>query len=67
MPGPEELAGTVTVDSLAAGVGVQVEFAWTPAEVGKYRLRVVADIDNVVIETDENNNELTIEVRVKKH
>lgn len=65
--GPEGQVGTVTVDCLAAGAGTAVEFTWTPAEAGKYLLRAAADVGNVVIETDENNNELTGEVRVKKH
>ena len=65
--GPEEPVGTVTVELLPAGASTAIELTWTPAEAEKYLLRAVADAGDAVKETNETNNELTIEVRVKKH
>ena len=65
-PGPEELVGTAFVDSLPAGQNTPAGFVWTPAKSGTYRLRAVADAEGVINETNETNNELAIEVQVRK-
>jgi len=42
----------------------QVKFDWTPATSGDYTLRVTVDPDDYVAETNEGNNELTLDVTV---
>ena len=55
---------TRTVDDIPAGGSANVTLEWLPTKVGDYNLTVVADSDDVIVETDEGNNELTIEVSV---
>ena len=45
-----------TVSSLNAGATANVNYTWTPTAGGTYRLKVVADSDGEVFESDETNN-----------
>lgn len=45
-----------------AGAETQLEFNWAPTSGGAYILKVVADIDNEVSESNESNNESSVEV-----
>ena len=62
----DALVETKSVESLAAGANTTVEFSWTPEEAKTYVLKVVADVDNAVNESNESNNEMTKEVTVLK-
>lgn len=54
----EETIGEVTIDELAAGEQVTIDIGnWTPT-TGLHRLTVVADADDDVEETSEENNRL---------
>ncbi len=46
----------VTIQSLNAGGSVFAEIQWTPSEAGKYAIRVIADHENAVMESNEDNN-----------
>jgi uncharacterized repeat protein (TIGR01451 family) len=48
--------GSGELPSLAAGESHDVSFEWT-AEPGAHSFKIIADIDNTVMETDETNNE----------
>jgi len=52
------LIETETIASLAAGAETSVDFSWTP-DAGDYTLKVTADPDNAIPESDTGNNELT--------
>jgi len=60
-----ELVGVKTVESLVAGGEVTLEFEWTPSEAKTYELRAVVDPDNVIDESNETNNEMTVTVEVQ--
>jgi len=51
--------GEQTVSSLPAGNSTELEFVWTPTELGAHVLNAVADVNCEVNETDETNNALT--------
>ena len=50
---------TQTVSGLASEDSTAVSFSWTPAAAGDYSLTVTADSGDVIIESDETNNELS--------
>ncbi len=52
------LIDTKTIASLAGGAETWVDFSWTPG-AGDYTLKVTADPDNALPESDLTNNELT--------
>ncbi|MCC5994665.1 MAG: hypothetical protein LM587_03705, partial [Candidatus Aenigmarchaeota archaeon] len=53
------------VDSLAAGANTTLIFSWTPTAVGTYTLKAVADTENTVKESNEDNNMASTTVTVK--
>ena len=55
---------TRTVDDIPAGGSANVTLEWLPTQSRDYNLTVIADSDDVIVETNEGNNELTIEVSV---
>ncbi|HJH26597.1 MAG TPA: hypothetical protein C5S37_07430 [Methanophagales archaeon] len=55
---------TVTVPSLNASDSKSVSFNWIPEQEGNYTLRVMADSEHEVSESNETNNNLTITVLV---
>ena len=54
----------VTVSSLNASESKSVSFNWTPKHEGNYTLRVMADSEHEINESDETNNNLTRTVLV---
>ncbi|MCC5994607.1 MAG: hypothetical protein LM587_03400 [Candidatus Aenigmarchaeota archaeon] len=54
-----------TVDGLAAGANTTLIFSWTPEAVGTYTLKAVADTEDVVKESKEDNNMASTTVTVK--
>ena len=58
----DTLKETKSVSGLDAGAETQLEFNWAPTSGGAYVLKVVADIDNEVSESNESNNESSVEV-----
>ena len=62
----EELIDTKTVDSLATGASVDLNFTWTPSATGEIILKVVVDVNHAVNEANENNNERTFTVNVEE-
>ena len=61
----ESLIDVKTVSSLASGKSTTVEFEWTPEALGNYTLKVKADSNNEINESDELNNEKTKDVTVE--
>ncbi|VUT27733.1 MAG: hypothetical protein SYNGOMJ08_00283 [Candidatus Syntrophoarchaeum sp. GoM_oil] len=55
---------TVTVTSLIADDSTTVELLWTPGTTGNPTLTVTADSNNAVGESDETNNNLSVDVDV---
>lgn len=52
------------VAGLSAGASTEVSLEWTPAASGTYELCVVADCEGAVDESDETNNNLTVQKTV---
>ena len=50
---------TQTVSGITSGSSAAVSFSWTPAAAGDYSLTVTADSGDVIIESDETNNDLS--------
>jgi hypothetical protein len=61
----ENKVGEKTVDSLAAGASKELTFSWTPPAVGTYTLKAVADTEDVIKESNEDNNMASTTVTVK--
>jgi len=51
--------GEQTVASLTAGESTELEYAWTPTELGGHVLSVTVDTNNEVEESNETNNDYT--------
>ncbi|MEM0214933.1 MAG: CARDB domain-containing protein, partial [Archaeoglobaceae archaeon] len=47
----------VRISGLNAGGSIIASITWTPSSAGNYTIKVIADSDNNVIESNENNNE----------
>ncbi|MEM0332361.1 MAG: CARDB domain-containing protein, partial [Archaeoglobaceae archaeon] len=60
----DELLGELRIQSLASGSFTFAEIEWTPSLAGSYAIKLVADSDNNVLESDETNNESSITVEV---
>jgi PKD repeat protein len=58
------LVDTESVSGLVVGGVAEINFSWTPEMAGNYSLKVKADSEADVSESDETNNELTILVTV---
>ena len=56
---------TLPVESLAVNKAVTLSFSWTPPEPGTYTLKVTVDPEDLVDESNETNNEISISVSVK--
>jgi subtilase family serine protease len=56
----DTLVESKTVSDLSAGESTVVSFTWKAGE-GTYTLKAVADPENAIIETDETNNEYSID------
>jgi hypothetical protein len=53
---------------LCSGCGVTISFpGWTPATAGNYRISVTTDYNDNIIESNENNNTLTVTRYVYPH
>ena len=52
------------VENLCEGENRTVKLFWVPSTTGSYVLNVTADVENVVLETDETNNSKTLDVTV---
>lgn len=52
------------VAELKAGLSINRQFSWRPNQAGNYQLRFVVDEDNILPESDENNNEVLLPVEV---
>ncbi|MEM5824006.1 MAG: CARDB domain-containing protein [Archaeoglobaceae archaeon] len=61
----DSLLDTKRVLSLGARSSTIVGTTWTPNSAGDYLIRVVADADGEVMESNENNNETSIRVTVQ--
>lgn len=57
---------SVNVTALDAGEGVDVDFEWTPDAAGEYDLRVIADSEDEIDESNEGNNGLNCEVEAEE-
>jgi len=53
-----------TVASLGAGNSTDVAFTWTPIAIGTYNLTITADSKDVIVESNETNNILSVQVNV---
>ena len=62
----EALIGTKTVDALDVDEEKTIDFIWTPTSAGTFNLTVTADPENVIDESDETNNAMTVMVTVEK-
>ncbi|MEM2070861.1 MAG: CARDB domain-containing protein, partial [Archaeoglobaceae archaeon] len=60
----DELLGELRIQSLGSGSFTFAEIEWTPSLAGSYAIKLVADSDNNVLESDETNNESSITVEV---
>jgi hypothetical protein len=56
--------GSVRIPDLGAGENETVEFIWNPDETIRYTLKVKADANSVIDESDETNNEGILAVDV---
>ena len=56
---------TVTIDSIPANGSVNISVPWhVPSQEGSHTVKVVVDPDNIIGETDENNNDAETPVTV---
>jgi len=62
--GPREL-GRRELGPIEAKSSREIEFFWTPAKAGQYQLTLVADPDNRVAESNEDNNHQVVRVAVR--
>lgn len=62
----EVLIDTKTVDALNIDEEKSVDFTWTPESAGTFNLTVTADPENVIDESDETNNAMTVMVTVER-
>lgn len=53
------LIGTQILGNIDSNESIQFIFNWTPTMVGQNNLRAVVDPDNIVIEVNEENNQLS--------
>jgi len=59
-----EVVDVRRVENLGEGENRTVKLFWKPSATGPYVLNVTADVENVVLETDETNNAKTLNVEV---
>ena len=57
---------TTIIPNLAPGEEVVKTLTWTPAKPGLYNITAIADPENVIVEFNESNNELTAWLLVVK-
>ena len=62
----ETIIDNETVTSLGAGSSVSVVFTWTPTSAGSFNLTAIVDSDDAVAESDETNNNLTVQATVQE-
>ena len=62
----ETVIDNETVTSLGAGNSTNVAFTWTPTSAGTSNLTVIADFEDAVAESDETNNNLTVQATVQE-
>ncbi|MEM2191604.1 MAG: CARDB domain-containing protein, partial [Archaeoglobaceae archaeon] len=60
----DNLLEKVTIEGLKASESTSAEIQWTPSSTGSYTIKVVADSDDDVLESNEANNESYIAVEV---
>lgn len=53
-----------TIEALNENENAMISFDWIPAEARNYSLKIVADSNNEINESDKSNNELELEVFV---
>ena len=60
----DEVVDVKRVKNLGEGENRTVKLFWKPSATDSYVLNVTADVENVVLETDETNNSKTLDVTV---
>jgi subtilase family serine protease len=60
----EALVDTLTINSLPAGENTAVHFTWTPVETGNYTISITADPEDLLNESNRENNKITKNVNV---
>jgi outer membrane protein assembly factor BamB/subtilase family serine protease len=60
----ETLVDTITIKSLQAGENTAVHFTWTPEYTGNYALSITADPEDLLNESNRENNKITKNVNV---
>ena len=60
----ENVIDNETVTSLGASSSTDVLFTWTPTSTGAFNLTVTADPESVIAESNETNNNLTVQANV---
>ena len=60
----ETYSGKIQVPALSAGNSASGTFSWTPRGEGQIEIKAIVDATGVVLESDENNNELTRTVQI---
>jgi PKD repeat protein len=56
------IVDTEVVSGITAGSSASINFSWTPTAAGDYNLTVTVDPENMIAESNETNNSLTITV-----
>ena len=59
------LIGVNTIYSLGASKEKRTKFTWTPTSTGTFNLTVTVDPENVIEESDETNNVMSVNVTVE--
>ncbi|MCO6040328.1 CARDB domain-containing protein [Thermococcus alcaliphilus] len=62
----DTLIGTKTIPGLGKEESTTIEFPWIPEHEGKYTLKAIVDPENTVVESNEDNNEISISVLVSQ-
>ncbi|MCK9150783.1 cobaltochelatase subunit CobN [Methanobacterium alcaliphilum] len=58
--------GSKLISNLDAWSSTSVSFNWTPDSAGYHNLKAIVDTENTVDESNETNNQLTLQVLVEK-
>ncbi|HJH27482.1 MAG TPA: hypothetical protein C5S37_12155 [Methanophagales archaeon] len=59
------LIGVNTINSLRAGKEKRTEFTWMPASMGTFNLTITVDPEDVIEESNETNNMMSVNVTVE--
>ncbi|AKB27475.1 cell surface protein [Methanosarcina siciliae T4/M] len=61
-----EVVDTSTVSGIGSGSSANVNFSWKPVAAGYYSVKVSADAEDAIDESDETNNELEDCIKVEE-